>query len=69
MASPKTLGLIDGIAEATVSLLKLYSGMLMDRRGNARGWVAGGYGLAALLRPMFYLASSWPMVLAPRFAD
>jgi len=41
----------------------------MDRRGNAKGWVAGGYALAALSRPLFYLASSWPMVLALRFAD
>jgi len=69
MAGPKALGLIEGIAEATASLLKLFSGVLMDRRGHAKGWVAAGYGLAALSRPMFYLASSWPMVLALRFAD
>ncbi|MHB1076125.1 MFS transporter [Thiobacillus sp.] len=69
MAGPRALGLIEGIAEATASLLKLFSGVLMDRRGHARGWVAAGYGLAALSRPLFYLASSWPMVLALRFAD
>ncbi len=69
MAGPKTLGLIEGIAEATASLLKLFSGVIMDRRGNAKGWVVGGYALAALTRPLFYLASSWPMVLALRFAD
>ncbi|MHB1621204.1 MAG: MFS transporter [Sulfuricella sp.] len=69
MAGPKALGLIEGVAEATASLLKLFSGVLMDRRGHAKGWVAGGYGLAALSRPLFYLASSWPMVLALRFAD
>jgi len=69
MAGPKALGLIEGIAEATASLLKLFSGVLMDRRGHAKGWVAAGYGLAALSRPLFYLASSWPMVLALRFAD
>ncbi len=69
MAGPKALGLIEGVAEATTSLLKLFSGVLMDRRGHAKGWVAGGYGLASLSRPLFYLASSWPMVLVLRFAD
>ncbi len=69
MAGPRALGLIEGVAEATASLLKLFSGVLMDKRGHARGWVAGGYGLAALSRPLFYLASSWPMVLVLRFAD
>jgi MFS family permease len=69
MAGPKALGLIEGIAEATASLLKLFSGVVMDRRGHAKGWVAGGYALAALSRPLFYLAGSWPMVLALRFAD
>ncbi|MFN3397348.1 MAG: MFS transporter [Sulfurimicrobium sp.] len=69
MAGPKALGLIEGIAEATASLLKLFSGVLMDKRGHAKGWVAFGYGLASLSRPLFYLASSWPMVLALRFAD
>jgi MFS family permease len=69
MAGPRALGLIEGVAEATASLLKLFSGVLMDRRGHAKGWVAGGYGLAALSRPLFYLATSWPMVMALRFAD
>ncbi len=69
MAGPRALGLIEGIAEATASLLKLFSGVLMDRRGHAKGWVAGGYALAALSRPLFYLAASWPVVLMLRFAD
>lgn len=69
MAGPRALGLIEGIAEATASLLKLFSGVLMDRRGHAKGWVAGGYGLAALSRPLFYLAASWPAVPVLRFAD
>ena len=69
MAGPRALGLIEGVAEATASLLKLFSGVLMDKRGHARGWVAGGYGLAAMSRPLFYLASSWPVVLLLRFAD
>jgi len=69
MAGPRAIGLIEGIAEATASLLKLFSGVLMDRRGHAKGWVAGGYGLAAFSRPLFYLAASLPIVLVLRFAD
>jgi MFS family permease len=69
MAGPRALGLIEGVAEATASLLKLLSGVLMDKRGHAKGWVAGGYTLAALSRPLFYLAASWPAVLLLRFAD
>ena len=69
MAGPQAMGLIEGIAEATASLLKLFSGILMDRRGHAKGWVIGGYSLAALSRPLFYLVSSWPVVLVLRFAD
>lgn len=69
MAGPKALGLIEGIAEATASLLKLFSGVVMDRRGHAKGWVVGGYSLAALSRPLFYVAGSWPTVLVLRFAD
>jgi len=69
MAGPHALGLIEGVAEATASLLKLFSGVLMDKRWHAKGWVAGGYGLAALSRPLFYLVTSWPIVMALRFAD
>ena len=69
MAGPKMLGLIEGISEAAASLLKLFSGVLMDRVGHAKAWVAVGYGLAAFSRPLFYVAASWPMVLALRFAD
>ena len=69
LAGPRALGLIEGIAEATASLLKLFSGVLMDRHGHAKRWVVGGYGLAALARPLLSLAGSWPMVLALRFAD
>lgn len=69
MAGPRALGLIEGVAEATASLLKFLSGVLMDRWGHARNWVAGGYALAALSRPLFYFASSWLAVLVLRFID
>ena len=69
MAGPKALGIIEGIAEMTASLLKLFSGVLTDRTRSAKPWVVGGYGLAALARPLLAFASGWPLVLVLRFAD
>lgn len=69
MAGPKALGLIEGIAEATGSLLKLFSGVMSDRLQSTKHWVVGGYTVAAIARPLLAFAASWPMVLALRFAD
>ncbi|MCB1826729.1 MAG: MFS transporter [Candidatus Competibacteraceae bacterium] len=69
LAGPRALGLIEGIAEATGSLLKLFAGVLADRTRSTKPWVVGGYGLAALARPLLAFASAWPLVLALRFAD
>ncbi|HEY7986772.1 MAG TPA: MFS transporter [Methylophilaceae bacterium] len=69
MAGPKALGIIEGIAEATSSLLKLFSGVLTDRTHSAKPWVLGGYSIAALGRPLMALTTGWPGVLALRFAD
>ena len=63
------IGLIEGIAEATASLLKVFSGWLSDRL-RARKWLAvTGYGISALAKPFFYFADSWTTVLAARWAD
>lgn len=63
------IGLIDGIAEATASLLKMFSGWLSDRLG-ARKWLAvAGYGLSAVVKPFFYLANTWGLVAGVRWAD
>lgn len=48
MAGPRALGLIEGIAEATASLLKLFSGVIVDRTRRCKPWVVFGYGLAGL---------------------
>ncbi|TLY52972.1 MAG: MFS transporter [Gammaproteobacteria bacterium] len=69
MAGPKALGLIEGIAEAASSLLKLAAGVLADRTRAVRGWVIAGYGIAGLARPLIAFATSWFGVLACRFAD
>jgi len=63
------LGAIDGIAEATGNFAKLFSGRLSDRSLRRKPWVMGGYGLAALSKPLFPLAASAPAVMAARFAD
>jgi MFS family permease len=63
------VGLIEGIAEATASLLKVFSGWLSDRL-RARKWLAvAGYGVSTLAKPFFYFANAWIAVLAVRWAD
>ncbi|MBS0591822.1 MAG: MFS transporter [Proteobacteria bacterium] len=69
MAGPKTLGLIEGIAEAVASLLKLAAGVLADRSRKTKSWVVAGYAIAGVARPMIAFASSWFGVLLFRFAD
>jgi MFS family permease len=63
------LGAIDGVAEATANFAKLASGRLSDRSLKRKRWVVAGYGLAALSKPLFPLATSAPAVLVARFAD
>ena len=63
------LGAIDGVAEATANFAKLASGRLSDRSLKRKPWVVGGYGLAALSKPLFPLAASAPTVMLARFAD
>lgn len=69
MAGPRTLGLIEGLAEATAALLKLFSGVLVDRTQRAKPWVVWGYALAGFGRPLIGLVHSWPALLAIRLAD
>ncbi len=69
MAGPKAMGLIEGIADATSSLLKLASGVLVDKTKRIKPWLFFGYGLAGLSRPLVAFAGSWVTVLFIRFAD
>jgi MFS family permease len=63
------IGLIEGIAEATASLLKVFSGWLSDKL-RARKWLAvAGYGLSTVAKPFFYFANSWGLVAGVRWAD
>ena len=69
MAGPKALGLIEGIAEAVSSIVKLGAGVLADRSRTVKYWVVGGYALAGVARPLIAVTTSWIGVLACRFAD
>lgn len=63
------IGLIEGVAETTASLLKISSGWLSDRL-RARKWLSvAGYGLSTVVKPFLYSVTSWAGVLAVRFAD
>jgi MFS family permease len=63
------IGLIEGVAEATSSLLKIFSGWLSDRLGMRKNLAVAGYGISALAKPFFYLANSWSMVAIARWGD
>jgi MFS family permease len=63
------VGLIDGVAETTASLMKLYSGALSDRLNQRKKLAVLGYGLSALAKPLLYIASTWGLVFGVRFAD
>ena len=63
------IGLIEGIAETTASLLKVFSGWFSDRLGKRKVLAVLGYGLSTVAKPFFYFANSWPVVLAVRFTD
>lgn len=68
-AGPAIVGLIEGLAEATASLLKLVSGRLADRGWNHKRLVLGGYSVSNLARPLIGIATSWTWVLTLRFLD
>ncbi len=68
-AGALSIGLIEGLAETTSSVLKIISGRGSDRSGRRKPWLLGGYGLAGLVRPLIGLAASWPVVLVLRFFD
>jgi MFS family permease len=68
-SGPAVVGLVEGVAEATASLLKLISGRLTDRGWNHKGLVLGGYSVSNLARPLIGVALGWSWVLVLRFLD
>jgi MFS family permease len=63
------VGLIDGVAESTASIAKVFSGYISDRIGRRKPLILLGYGLGALTKPLFALAGSASLVMGARFAD
>jgi MFS family permease len=63
------IGLIEGIAESTASILKVFSGWFSDRLGRRKHLMALGYGISTLSRPIVATAAVWQQVLASRFID
>lgn len=67
--SALTVGVIEGVAEATAQIVKVFSGALSDRLGKRKLLTAIGYGLAAFTKPVFPLAPSVGWVFTARFVD
>jgi MFS family permease len=63
------IGLIEGIAETTASVLKAFSGWFSDRLGHRKWLAVAGYAISTVAKPFLYPAASWLAVLAVRFSD
>ena len=68
-ASATSLGIIEGVAEAVNSLLKIAAGRLSDRSATRRPLVIAGYALSSAVRPLIAVTTAWPQVLAIRGLD
>jgi len=68
-ASVTTVGFLEGMAEATASITKVFSGAWSDRLGKRKALTVLGYGLAAFTKPLFALAPTTAWVFGARFAD
>lgn len=68
-ASALTVGLIEGIAESTALIVKIFSGALSDYLGKRKGLAVLGYAMGALAKPLFAIAPSIGVVLGARFID
>ncbi len=68
-AGTAVIGLIDGLAETTASLMKMYSGGLSDKLGQRKWLTVLGYGISTIAKPFLYIANAWGWVLGVRVAD
>jgi MFS family permease len=69
MANPLVIGVVEGLAEATSLLVKVFSGAMSDRMRRRKIWAMVGYGLAAASKPFIALAGSVTLLAGARFAD
>ncbi len=63
------VGFVEGIAESTASLIKVFSGRRADRTGRRKPLAIAGYAGSMLGKIFFVVASAWPMVLLGRIVD
>ncbi len=63
------VGVVEGLADATASVLKLYSGWLSDRLGTRKWPAVAGYAISAVSKPFYLLASTWGAIAAIRWGD
>src|SRR5882762_8811328 len=68
-ASVASLGVIEGVAECTATVLRIFSGWLSDRIGRRKPFMLLGYGLSTVAKGAMGLAGSWSAVLGLRFTD
>ena len=68
-ASVTTVGIIEGLAEGLTSITKLGSGLMSDKLRARKSLTIAGYGLAAISKPLFAIATSVPMIIVARFSD
>lgn len=69
LAPVAAVGLIEGVAESTASVLRAFAGWVSDRSGRRKPLMLAGYALSNLTKPLLALSGAWPQVLAIRFAD
>ncbi len=67
--TPAVLGLIEGVAETTASLLKFFSGYISDLLKKRKILAFTGYSLSNITRPLYFLATSWQLIFFIRFCD
>lgn len=68
-AGTALVGLVEGVAESTASILKLFSGYFSDRIRNRKWLAVLGYGVSTVAKPFLYIATTWTGVLGLRFAE
>jgi MFS family permease len=68
-ASATSIGILEGVSESAVLVTKMFSGALSDWLGKRKTLAVAGYGIAALTKPLFPLAGSFPVVFAARLID
>ncbi len=68
-ATPAIVGVIEGLAESSAALLRVFAGYFSDRLGERKPLTMAGYSASALGKFILYLSTSWPLVLFSRLID